>query len=75
MTHGPPTNGHVEGILHQENERQDGQLRDPVHPLRPTAGAGVRRYDIVTGRLGTGLRILGDEPIPTPGGTPWNTAS
>jgi transcription termination factor Rho len=31
-------NGHVEGILQVENERQDGQLRDPAHPLRPARG-------------------------------------
>ena len=31
-------NGHVEGILQIENERQDGQLRDPQHPLRPARG-------------------------------------
>src|SRR4051794_7863904 len=31
-------NGHVEGILQIENERSDGQLRDPQHPLRPARG-------------------------------------
>jgi transcription termination factor Rho len=31
-------NGHVEGILQVENERQDGQLRDPQNPLRPARG-------------------------------------
>jgi transcription termination factor Rho len=33
-----PLNGHVEGLLYQENERQDGILRDPAHPLRPAKG-------------------------------------
>jgi transcription termination factor Rho len=28
----------VEGVLYQENERQDGQLRDPAHPLRAAKG-------------------------------------
>src|SRR5436853_259936 len=32
------TNGHVEGLLHVADERQDGQLRDPAHPLRPAKG-------------------------------------
>src|SRR5215212_8943802 len=32
------TNGHVEGILQIENDRQDGQHRDPLHPLRPARG-------------------------------------
>ena len=38
MTHGPAINGHVEGLLYQQNERQDGQLRDAAHPLRPIKG-------------------------------------
>jgi transcription termination factor Rho len=32
------TNGHVEGLLQVTDERQDGQLRDPAHPLRPARG-------------------------------------
>jgi transcription termination factor Rho len=31
-------NGHVEGILHVADDRQDGQLRDPAHLLRPARG-------------------------------------
>src|SRR5678815_1979315 len=31
-------NGHVEGILQVTDERQDGQLRDLLHPLRPVRG-------------------------------------
>ena len=30
--------GQVEGILQIIDERQDGQLRDPAHPLRPVRG-------------------------------------
>src|SRR5579862_6605234 len=32
------TNGTVEGLLQIADERQDGQLRDPAHPLRPAKG-------------------------------------
>jgi len=31
-------NGHVEGLLQVADERHDGQLRDPAHPLRPVRG-------------------------------------
>jgi transcription termination factor Rho len=31
-------NGHIEGILQVTDERQDGQLRDVLHPLRPVRG-------------------------------------
>jgi transcription termination factor Rho len=31
-------NGSVEGLLNVTDERQDGQLRDPAHPLRPVRG-------------------------------------
>src|SRR3954468_19341496 len=31
-------NGHVEGILQVTDERQDGQLRDVLHPLRQVRG-------------------------------------
>ena len=30
----------VEGLLLQDNERQDGQLRDPIQPLRPVRPGG-----------------------------------
>jgi transcription termination factor Rho len=60
MHHGPPTNGHVEGILHQENERQDGQLRDPAHPLRPARGnLMVPRQLIREMQLRPGLLLRG----------------
>ena len=32
------TTAHVEGILQFADERQDGHLRDPQHPLRPAKG-------------------------------------
>ena len=31
-------NGSVEGLLQVTDERQDGHLRDPAHPLRPVRG-------------------------------------
>src|SRR5262245_37172912 len=31
-------NGHIEGILQVTDERQDGHLRDALHPLRPVRG-------------------------------------
>jgi transcription termination factor Rho len=31
-------NGQVEGLLQVADERHDGQLRDPAHPLRPVRG-------------------------------------
>lgn len=31
----------VEGILHIKDERKDGELRDPSHPLRPARPGGV----------------------------------
>jgi len=31
-------NGHVEGLLQVADDRHDGQLRDPAHPLRPVRG-------------------------------------
>ena len=34
MSHGTT----LEGILHIKDERSDGTLRDPVHPLRPVGG-------------------------------------
>jgi len=32
------TNGHVEGVLSVTDDRHDGELRDPTHPLRPVRG-------------------------------------
>jgi transcription termination factor Rho len=34
----PGSNGHVEGLLAVGDDRQDGQLRDPAHPLRSVHG-------------------------------------
>ena len=42
----------LEGILHIPGERQDGQLRDPLHPLRPLKGGlivprnMIREFDV-----------------------------
>ncbi|QOV90766.1 transcription termination factor Rho [Humisphaera borealis] len=60
MTNGPATNGHVEGLLYQADERQDGQLRDPVHMLRPAKGnLVVPRQLIRELRLRPGLLLRG----------------
>ena len=54
------TNGHVEGLLQVENERQDGQLRDPHFPLRPAKGnLIVPRSLIREMRLRPGLLLRG----------------
>ncbi|HSU65394.1 MAG TPA: transcription termination factor Rho [Tepidisphaeraceae bacterium] len=51
----------VEGILQVVDERQDGQLRDPVHPLRPARGnylvskQVIREYRLRPGLLLKGL--------------------
>jgi len=53
-------NGQVEGILQVVDERQDGHLRDPQHPLRPLAGnVGVPRQLIRDLRLKSGLMVCG----------------
>ncbi len=49
----------VEGVLHIPDERQDGQLRDPLHLLRPVRGIFVPRQLIRENRLRTGLKIGG----------------
>ncbi len=62
------TNGHVEGLLQIVDERQDGHLRDPVHPLRPAKGnlivprQMIRDFKLRPGLLLTGSprgRVLG----------------
>jgi transcription termination factor Rho len=54
------TNGHVEGVLQFADERQDGQLRDPVHPLRPIKGnLTVPRQLIRELRLRPGVMLRG----------------
>ncbi len=50
----------VEGLLNFTDERQDGQLRDPQHPLRPLRGGlFVSRQMIRDLRLRPGLVIKG----------------
>jgi transcription termination factor Rho len=54
------TNGHVEGILQMTDERQDGHLRDVLHPLRPVKGNfAVNRQVIRDLRLRPGLLLRG----------------
>jgi transcription termination factor Rho len=53
--------GSVEGILHIPDERQDGQLRDPMFPLRPLRGGNiVPRQVIRQFNLRPGLMIKAD---------------
>ncbi len=55
------TNGQLEGILHIPDERKDGQLRDPAHPLRPLKGGiTVPRQLIREMNLRPGLLLKGD---------------
>jgi transcription termination factor Rho len=50
----------MEGILQISDERQDGQLRDPSHPLRPlNGGVVVPRQMIRELRLRAGLLLRG----------------
>jgi len=50
----------VEGILQVTDERQDGQLRDPLHPLRPARGNFlVSRQVIRQLKLRPGLLLRG----------------
>jgi transcription termination factor Rho len=52
----------LEGILAMTDERQDGQLRDPLHPLRPLrGGVFVHRQMIRELRLKPGLLLRGDQ--------------
>jgi transcription termination factor Rho len=52
----------LEGILHIVDERQDGQLRDPLHPGRPLRGGfSVPRNLIRDFRLRPGLMLKGDQ--------------
>src|SRR5687767_14706117 len=54
------TNGHIEGLLQFADERQDGQLRDPAHPLRPAKGnLLVPRQVIREMKLRPGLLLRG----------------
>jgi transcription termination factor Rho len=52
--------GTLEGILHFKDDRSDGQLRDPLHPLRPLAGGiFVSRQLIKELNLRPGLLVKG----------------
>ncbi len=54
------TNGHIEGLLHLPDERQDGQLRDPAFPLRPAKGNYVVPRSVIRDqRLRPGLLLTG----------------
>jgi transcription termination factor Rho len=54
------TNGQAEGLLQFTDERQDGQLRDPAHPLRPAKGnLVVPRQTIRELKLRPGLLLRG----------------
>jgi transcription termination factor Rho len=53
------TSATIEGILHVTDERQDGQLRDPAHPLRPLRRGIVPRRLIRELRLRPGLLLCG----------------
>jgi transcription termination factor Rho len=49
----------LEGILHIPDPRQDGQLRDPAHPLRPLRHGIVPRRLISDLKLRPGLLLKG----------------
>jgi transcription termination factor Rho len=52
--------GTLEGILHFKDDRADGQLRDPAHPLRPLSGGiFVSRQLIKELHLRPGLMVRG----------------
>jgi transcription termination factor Rho len=52
----------LEGILQFTDERHDGQLRDPMHPLRPLRGGfTVPRQIIRELQLRPGLMLTGDQ--------------
>ena len=54
------TSASIEGILQVADERQDGHLRDPLHPLRPARGNFlVPRQTIRELRLRPGLLLRG----------------
>ncbi|HEY7091182.1 MAG TPA: transcription termination factor Rho [Tepidisphaeraceae bacterium] len=52
----------LEGILHIADERQDGQLRDPAHPLRPLKGGIVVPRNMIRDfQLRPGLLLQGEQ--------------
>ncbi|MBC8106734.1 MAG: transcription termination factor Rho [Anaerolineae bacterium] len=55
-------NGHLEGILHIGDERQDGHLRDPLQPGRPLRGGVIVPRNMIRDlRLRPGLLLRGDQ--------------
>ena len=53
--------GQLEGILHIADERQDGQLRDPMFPLRPLRGGNIVPRQVIRElRLRPGLLLKAD---------------
>jgi transcription termination factor Rho len=59
--HGAHANGHVEGLLSVTDERQDGQLRDPAHPLRPVRGNVIVPRSVIRDlKLRPGLLLKGN---------------
>jgi transcription termination factor Rho len=54
--------GPLEGILYIADERQDGQLRDPAHPLRPVRGGIVVPRNLIREwNLRPGLLLKGEQ--------------
>ena len=52
--------GQLEGILHIPDERQDGQLRDPLFPLRPVRGGIIVPRQLIRElHLRPGLLVTG----------------
>jgi transcription termination factor Rho len=52
----------LEGILHIPDERQDGQLRDPEHPLRPLRGGIIVPRNVIRNlQLRPGLLLAGSQ--------------
>ncbi|CAN5545182.1 hypothetical protein BH09PLA1_BH09PLA1_14080 [soil metagenome] len=55
-------NGNLEGILYIADERQDGQLRDPLQPGRPLKGGVIVPRNLIRDlRLRPGLLLRGDQ--------------
>ena len=51
----------LEGILQFTDERKDGQLRDPLHPLRPLRGGVIVPRQLIRDlHLRPGLMLKGD---------------
>ena len=54
------TNGPAEGLLYLPDERKDGELRDPVHPLRPAKGNFIVPRSVIRDQqLRPGLLLKG----------------